>query len=603
MQRPQPWLLPSVFALSACATTVQPKVETEMYLRAGQAAPFDASATDAKESKYLWSFGDGEKASGAAVRHAYQKPGTYEATLQIKGGGKKGKASIKVVVSPPTALDVLPRDTGLAVVVGDAAGARALWDQFATVAFLQEDLADFKKDVEDEFGFFPLDVDALKARGFDPSKGIGLGLVEAGTEYIPVLAAGVLPGNEGLSWLRGYAQREGLTLEENGDRWKLTDQGEPALVGGRVKDFLVFAPGRVEGAEQVLNAALATSSSESLGDQEWVAKTQARGSVQMYVRGQEFLAGALRDMGVAPDIQRSLQAVSRNTENSNGYSFGLRSEKNQVFAEWTDWPTAEGRKSILAVSPESAPLAVSPELSKKAFWYSSGSIDPLAIGAQLLAQLPPAERRDLLDGVSALRSFTGIDLALDFGAPLGSSMALLMITEPNGLASMIDSGAAAPGEMILAYAVDDEAALAAGVDKLLSTARTFGSGFGLSIQDKTVAGATAHVLNFGFLEAGLLLKDGVFYFALGQNSSTLEKAAELITNPSKSGKGGKAAPFLTVFSLSTLRRDLIAASQKLGGDGDLDEVIELLSPFDALQIAAPSVGQTLRVEATLTFAR
>jgi RHS repeat-associated protein len=67
---------------------------------AGKKVTLDGSgSTPASEiTGYQWSFGDGESAQGAVVRHAYAEPGTYTATLTISRGGEHQSSSVTVVV-------------------------------------------------------------------------------------------------------------------------------------------------------------------------------------------------------------------------------------------------------------------------------------------------------------------------------------------------------------------------------------------------------------------------------------------------------------------------------------------------------------------------
>ena len=106
---------------------------------------FDASRSadpDGEPLSYLWEFGDGESASGRAVVHAYDRPGTYRATLRVSDDagqvGAGAKRDFEVFIKrPPTAvagddLVVAPGQTvnldGALSLDGERPIARYLWD-------------------------------------------------------------------------------------------------------------------------------------------------------------------------------------------------------------------------------------------------------------------------------------------------------------------------------------------------------------------------------------------------------------------------------------------------------------------------------------------
>ena len=61
-----------------------------------------ASDPDGDALIYVWSFGDGGQAGGAAATHTYASPGTYNATLTVRDArGATGTATIAVTVTAP----------------------------------------------------------------------------------------------------------------------------------------------------------------------------------------------------------------------------------------------------------------------------------------------------------------------------------------------------------------------------------------------------------------------------------------------------------------------------------------------------------------------
>jgi PKD domain len=73
---------------------------------------------------YVWDFGDGQKAGGAAVTHTYTAPGTYTATVTARDiGGKTATASVTVTVAALSQRAVVP--PGAASPQGAVQGERA----------------------------------------------------------------------------------------------------------------------------------------------------------------------------------------------------------------------------------------------------------------------------------------------------------------------------------------------------------------------------------------------------------------------------------------------------------------------------------------------
>jgi chitodextrinase len=121
-----------------------PEADVELLANCFSVA-FDASRStdpDGERLSYLWDFGDGKSASGRAVVHAYDRPGTYRATLRVTDAsgqvGAGAKREFEVFVKrPPTAvasddLVVAPGEPvafdGARSLDGERPIARYLWD-------------------------------------------------------------------------------------------------------------------------------------------------------------------------------------------------------------------------------------------------------------------------------------------------------------------------------------------------------------------------------------------------------------------------------------------------------------------------------------------
>lgn len=70
---------------------------------AGSSISFNGAPSTGAISTYVWSFGDGGSAQGAAVNHTYANPGTYTATLTIYGTTGSSTDTAQVTVSAPQA--------------------------------------------------------------------------------------------------------------------------------------------------------------------------------------------------------------------------------------------------------------------------------------------------------------------------------------------------------------------------------------------------------------------------------------------------------------------------------------------------------------------
>lgn len=87
--------------LFGCGPTARPTAdpgERERNVKAGEVVEFDGGASIGKIDKYEWDFGDGSKAFGKTVSHAYMFDGNYTTTLTVYSGGFQHSAVVAVNV-------------------------------------------------------------------------------------------------------------------------------------------------------------------------------------------------------------------------------------------------------------------------------------------------------------------------------------------------------------------------------------------------------------------------------------------------------------------------------------------------------------------------
>jgi MYXO-CTERM domain-containing protein len=88
----------------------------------GTELAFDASASadpDGTVASYAWDFGDGSRAEGVRVAHAWQEPGMYTVRLTVTdNAGASSRAEALVVINRPPVVQPPPADTGCAAAPG-----------------------------------------------------------------------------------------------------------------------------------------------------------------------------------------------------------------------------------------------------------------------------------------------------------------------------------------------------------------------------------------------------------------------------------------------------------------------------------------------------
>ena len=81
-----------------------------MPVRAGEATRLEGAVLVGDIKRWEWDFGDGKKATGKMVRHAYEKPGTYEVKLTFGNGEHDGHVRGTIRVTPPVEARIMPVD-------------------------------------------------------------------------------------------------------------------------------------------------------------------------------------------------------------------------------------------------------------------------------------------------------------------------------------------------------------------------------------------------------------------------------------------------------------------------------------------------------------
>lgn len=110
--------------VAVAGTDTRMSVGEVLRLDGGSSYDIDGGITD-----YAWDFGDGSTASGRAVEHAFERPGTYRVGLEVRDdagvANSVGRAGLKVVVNdPPVAAAGADRRVAVGEVIAfDASGS------------------------------------------------------------------------------------------------------------------------------------------------------------------------------------------------------------------------------------------------------------------------------------------------------------------------------------------------------------------------------------------------------------------------------------------------------------------------------------------------
>lgn len=607
------WIPLSLFLAVGC-TQVTLNVSKEMNVRAGQPVRFDAYTEEAASSKYQWDFGDGTKGEGATPQHTYAEAGDYTAKIKVKGDRKKGKATIKVHVGPPSALSILPKDAGFVVLVDNFQEAKTAWDLLSSLPTIKEEAEDFKNEFVSEFGFFPLDEKELTARGFDPAVGGGMAIVKIEDQYVPVFAAGVSPDGKASTWLKGFLSEQQLVTKDEADggatitHFYYRNKEEGAFC--TTKNFLLYAPSVKTSTDyhvKAIKAALASSSSGGLNNSEWIYHAGVTGGASLYIKGGDFF----RDL--AEELDGVSSGLRSYADSMKSVAAGLQVKDNSVELDVALWMEEQGMKSYLALAPQVPLLSVSPSLTAKSVFYGLGRVEPVEVGRQTMAALPPELRQEIEQGLMMAQGFIGVNLKEDIGEPLGAANALILNLDGSALADMIAGQSANPFEVVFAYELDDTDRFRATIEKLMAQAKPIMSGGPYILEERKSGEATIYALNFGFMEVAMGIKPGVFLFTVGSGPAAIEKALELVD---RSGSGPAATDTTSsgeqkfVIQLSMLRDILVEAQNKMKAQGqapedikELEDIIAPLGSFERLLISTTASKDIIRSKGTLELAK
>ena len=603
----------SCMMLSGCGAQVALNVAPEINARAGQPVRFDASTPEAAKAKYSWDFGDGSKAEGAALQHTYAKPGEYSAQLKLKGDGKRGKASIKVKVGPPSALSVLPKEAGFAVVVENLAEAKTAWDLFYKVPFLTEAMSEAKQEFSEEFGFFFLDESELVSRGFDATLGGAFGIMTIEDQFVPLFVGGIKADGKALEWVKGLLSKEGLTTkEEQIDGLAITHtyfRNREIGAMATTSNFLLYSPSVAVSKDyhvKALKAALQTTKAGSIADNEWLYHTGVSGGAAVYLQGGDFLVELSREMESDRDLRPLASSLRSAAKSMKSLSASVHIKGGSLETDLACWMTEEGIKNYQALAPQVPLLNVAPSMASGAFLYMTGRLDPLEVARQAVAGLSPADRDDLTNGLAQAGDMIGVNLAEDLGKPLGAANAMIISIDSDGLASLISSGVGMPIEFVWAYELEDSERFKETVTNIIKQASPFAMMAGYRLDTKQSGDAEVYSLNVGFLEFSWAIKPGITILTMGAGPGTMEKALELIT-PGTNQEKTQAGEQKIVVQFSQLRQELAETQDQLKAtgqaDSDLAETIEALQSFQQLTSKVYSNGDTIRAKVTLELTK
>ena len=599
--------------LAGCGAPVALNLAPEMSARAGQPVRFDAFTPEAAKAKYSWDFGDGSKAQGATLQHTYAKPGTYSAELKVKGDGKRGKASVRVKVGPPSALSVLPKEAGFAVLVESVAEAKNAWGLFSKMPFLTETMAQVEQGITEEFGFFFLDESALSSRGFDASLGGAIGVMTVEDQFVPLFVGGIKADGKAIEWVKELLVKEGLTTKEeqlNGvtithTYFRNREVGALATTA----NFLLYSPSVAVSKDyhvQALQAALNTSKAGSIADNEWLYHAGISGGAALYLQGGDFVVELSRELESDRDLRPMASGLRSIAKSLHSVSLSVRTNGGNFETDLALWMTDEGVKTYQTLAPQVPLLNIAPSLASEAFFYSSGRLDPVELGRLLVAGLSPSDRDDLMSGIDQMGGMIGLDITNDFGKPLGAANALLLSLDSDGLASLISSGVGMPVELVIALELEDTERFKKSAATLIQVASPFMGMTGYSLNTRQSGDADVYSLNVGFLEFAWAVKSGVTLITMGAGPSTIEKALELVT-PGTSQEQGQAGEQKVVLQFNQLRQELSEAQTQLKSTGQTDsnltDAIEALQSFQRLTTKVYANGDTVRAKMTLELTK
>jgi hypothetical protein len=598
--------------LAGCGAQVKLNVASEMNARAGQPVRFDAFTQEAAKSKYSWDFGDGSKAQGATLQHTYKSAGEYTAQLKLKGDGKRGAANIKVKVGPPSALSVIPKEAGFAVVVDNLAEAKAAWDIFHKMPFLTEAMDEAKGDMTEELGFFVLEESELSSRGFDASLGGAFGVMTVEDHFVPLMVGGIKSDGKALDWVKGFISKEGLsTKDEQIDGVTITHtyyRNREIGAMGTTANFLIYSPSVATSTDyhiQAIKAALNTAKTGAIFDNEWFYHSGISGGAAMYLEGGDFLVELSREMDSSRDLRQLASSLRTTAQSLHSISASVRTIGGNFETDLAFWMTEDGLKNYQALAPQVPLLNVAPSMASDAIFYLTGHIDPLEAAKQGVAGLSPSERADLNDLLSQAKSMLGFDLAEDFGKPMGAANAMLISIDVDGLIAALSGYDAMPVEFIWAYQLDDTERFKKSLSSLIQQASPFAMMGGFRIDTKQSGGADIYSANFGFLEVAWAVGPGMTILSVGSGPGTIEKALELITPAKGPAKADEEQKFVIQFD--QLGQKLSEAQTQLQANGkatgDLATTIDALKSFQLLTGKVSTDGDTVRTKMTLELTK
>ena len=592
-------ILSCVLAAAACVHRVPANAGPDVTAQSGVPVAFgDPRVVLPAGAVETWDFGDGHKAEGVTVTHAFPRAGEFNVAVTLRDAdGQERRSASHVVVLRRAPAAALPRSVATAILVdrpwARVAGYRRLADRFGLGPVLEAVVSSLR----DNMGFDALDAAEVRARGFDPDEGVALATVPGEPDAF-LMAVGVEDDA-----LAEASLRKALSLHED-ERRKIA-YDERALAGVRVVvaslegypplayafryGYLYLRPGVPAEGGGVLAAALSQAADAGLeGDADFkraTAKVGPPGDVTLFVS-----RAGLTEPGEGGEVGPIAATLAAGEDAAAAHAFAFLSAAGDL-------------REVLTAAPASAPLAR--RLPRGAHAFARLAVSFPAVAKHLHHAIAAKEQGDL-GGGDALAALFGVDLEKEVLPTLTGNVAIAYYAAPRAPLSKReedDDDEEDDDERTLlgrgtALAVL-EAKDAPALEKALAKAAAHGGVVGLAAR-KTKAGVRYEASIGPSLTVALQVKDGVLFVAAGPDPEALSRA--VATEPADALAPALDAALAGVdTSAAELGYvDLAGLVDLVGRDAASRELAEWLHPLRDLVIATGVAGQEgLDARATL----